>query len=234
MRKSFIYVALFVVLASALGMAGCGKTRETAPAKPVTAKPQTAVAAAEPDRTGWPVIIAFGDSLTEGYQVDPKLNYPSRLQRALDEKGYKYRVVNAGISGDTTTGGLNRVQAVIDQKPQIVILELGANDGMRGMSLDKMKANLQAIIDRLQAAQIQVVLAGIQIPPNLGPEYTQTFAQTYKDLAEANKLPLIPFFLEGVAARPELNLPDGIHPTSEGYVYVVNNVLPVLEPLLKR
>ncbi|HLO02809.1 MAG TPA: arylesterase [Symbiobacteriaceae bacterium] len=234
MRKSLIYVALFVVVATTLGMAGCGQNRPTEPAKPATAPVKGAPAKVEPDRTGWPVIVAFGDSLTEGYQVDPKLNYPARLQGALDQKGYKYRVVNAGISGDTTTGGLNRVQAVIDQKPAIVILELGANDGMRGMPLDKMKANLQGIIDRLKAAKVQVVLAGIQIPPNLGPEYTQSFQQTYKELAEANQLPLIPFLLEGVAARPELNLPDGIHPTGEGYVYVVNNVLPVLEPLLQR
>lgn len=234
MRKSLIYVALFVVLASVLGMAGCGRNRPTEPTKPAVAPVKEAPAKAEPDRTGWPVIVAFGDSLTEGYQVDPKQNYPSRLQAALDEKGYKYRVVNAGISGDTTTGGLNRVQSVIDQKPEIVILELGPNDGMRGMPLDTMKANLQAIIDRLKADQIHVVLAGLQIPPNLGPEYTQSFKQTYIDLAAANQLPLIPFFLDGVAAKPELNLPDGIHPTGEGYVYVVNNVLPVLEPLLKK
>jgi acyl-CoA thioesterase-1 len=212
-------------------MAGCGKNQPTS----LPAKPAAAVAnQPEPDRTGWPVVVAFGDSLTEGYQVDPKVNYPSRLQRALDSKGYKYRVVNAGISGDTTAGGLNRVQAVIDQKPQIVILELGANDGMRGLPLDKMKANLQGVIDRLKAAQIKVVLAGIQIPPNLGPEYTQTFQQIYPDLAKANQIPLIPFFLDGVAAKPELNNQDGIHPTGEGYVYVVNNVLPILEPLLKK
>lgn len=233
MRRTLIHVALFVVLAGALGMAGCGPTRSGVETKPAAASLPPEPVKAEPDRTGWPVIVAFGDSLTEGYRVDPQQNYPSRLQAALDEKGYQYRVVNAGISGDTTTGGLNRVQGVIDQKPSIVILELGANDGLRGMPLDKMKENLQGMIERLQAAQIQVVLAGIQIPPNLGPEYTQRFAQTFEELAEANQIPLIPFFLDGVAARPELNLPDGIHPTGEGYVYVVKNVLPVLEPLLK-
>jgi acyl-CoA thioesterase-1 len=236
-RKRPIYLVLFVVLALAVGMAGCGRNRSTQePTKPASAAgPQERPAATpEPDRTGWPVIVAFGDSLTEGYQVDPKLNYPSQLQQELDKLGYKYRVVNAGISGDTSAGGLGRVQVVIDQKPEIVILELGPNDGLRGLPLDKMKENLRQIIERLQAAKIKVVLAGMQLPPNLGQEYTQTFQQTYVDLAKEYNLPLIPFFLDGVAGRPELNRPDGIHPTGEGYRYVVKNVLHVLQPILKK
>ncbi|MDB4894679.1 MAG: hypothetical protein JWN15_941 [Firmicutes bacterium] len=223
-----------------LAMGGCGNGKQTQPAAapgpapggtsaPAPAKPPVTV-----DRTGWPVIIAFGDSLTFGQGVVPERNYPSQLQAELDKRGYKYRVVNAGISGDTTDGGLARVQNVVKQKPDVVILELGANDGLRGSSVPLMRKNLEDMIVQLQKAQIKLVLAGMQIPPNYGPEYTQSFQQTFVDLAKQYHVPLIPFFLDGAAGKPELNNPDGIHPTAEGYVFVVKNVMPVLEPLLKK
>lgn len=231
MRNRFHLYTCLVVLAIAVGMVGCGGKKQTTAPKPVStvAAPVQTV-----DRTGWPVIVAVGDSLTAGQGVPFDKNYPSQLQAELDKLGYKYKVVNAGISGDTTAGGVTRLQSVLNHKPQIVILELGPNDALQGMQIDTMKANLQKIIEQLQKEKVQVVLAGMQIPPNYGPEYTQAYRQTYVDLARQYNLPLIPFFLEGVAAKPELNQMDGIHPTAEGYVYVVKNVVSVLEPLLKR
>lgn len=185
------------------------------------------------DRTGWPVIVAFGDSLTAGLGVDPDQNYPSQLQAVLDELGYRYRVVNAGVSGELTAGGLARVEAVLEHEPEIVILELGANDGMQARPVAEVRENLAAIIARLQEAGATVVLAGMRAPPNHGPEYEAAFARIYTDLADEYGLPLIPFFLEGVAGSPYLNQRDGIHPTAQGYALVVRTVLPVLEPLLR-
>jgi acyl-CoA thioesterase-1 len=218
-------------------MAGCAKRPKTDNAARSLAAPASAPAVATPakdiDRTEWPVIAAFGDSLTYGQGVDPDRNYPSQLQAALDQKGYKFKVVNAGISGDTTSGGVNRVETVLKMNPKIVILELGANDGLQGKSVAQMRQNLTTIIEQLQKAKITIVLAGMQIPPNYGPEYTDAFQETFPDLAKRYNLPLIPFFLDGVGGKPSLNLPDGIHPTPDGYVYVVQNVMNVLEPLLK-
>ncbi|HLN59947.1 MAG TPA: arylesterase [Symbiobacteriaceae bacterium] len=234
MRKQPILSMLLVVLAVALGMAGCsGRSEKESQAKPAVAPVQPA-AMAPVDRTGWPVIVAFGDSLTFGQGVDPDKNYPKQLQAELDRLGYQYRVINSGISGDTTAGGVNRVESVLKLKPQIVILELGANDGLQGKSVKEMRNNLAKLIERFQQEKVTVVLAGMQIPPNYGPEYTGDFQQTFVDLAAQYRVPLIPFFLDGAAGKPELNNPDGIHPTAEGYVYVVKNVLQTLQPLLKK
>jgi acyl-CoA thioesterase I len=234
-KRPVIYVSLVVLLLT-LGMGGCAKRPKTDTARPLAA-PASAPMAKAPakniDRTGWPVIVAFGDSLTYGQGVDADHNYPAQLQAELDRKGYKFRVVNAGISGDTTSGGANRVETVLKLKPQIVLLELGANDGLQGKSVEQMRQNLTQVIEQLQQAKVTVVLMGMQIPPNYGPEYTAAFQQTFTDLAKRYKLPLVPFFLDGVGGKPALNLPDGIHPTAEGYVYVVKNVMAVLEPLLK-
>jgi acyl-CoA thioesterase I len=230
-------LSLLVVAMLALGMAGCGGKSDKAAAKPLAAPavaPAALQAVAEVDRTGWPVMVAFGDSLTFGQGVDAKRNYPAQLQAELDRLGYKYRVVNAGISGDTTAGGLARIESVLKHKPEIVVLELGANDGLQGKSVKAMRKNLANMIERLQAEKVTVVLAGMQVPPNLGPDYVQEYQQTFVDLAAAYHLPLIPFFLDGVGGKPQLNLPDGIHPTADGYVYVVKNVLQVVEPLLKK
>ncbi|HYF80949.1 MAG TPA: arylesterase [Symbiobacteriaceae bacterium] len=235
MRNRYTVYACLVVLLFAMGMVGCGgKKKSPEPTVAPLAKPAIATPATNVDRAGWPVIVTFGDSLTAGQGVAFDKNYPSQLQAELDRLGYKYRIVNAGISGDTTSGGVGRVKSVIAHKPEIVILELGPNDGLQGLPMDQMKKNLQTMIEALQAEKIQVVLAGMQIPPNYGPEHTETFKKTFEELAQQYKLPLIPFFLEGVAAKPELNQMDGIHPTAEGYVYVVKNVMGTLEPLLKK
>ena len=195
---------------------------------------------AQPDRpkthesTERPRIVAFGNSLTAGLGVPPAQSYPAHLQRTLDAAGYAYRVVNAGVSGDTTAGGVRRVSWALNNKPVIVILELGGNDGLRGLSLHETKANLERIIQQFQQASATVVLAGMKLPPNYGQDYTAGFEALYQALAKQYHLTLIPFFLDGVAASSTLNQADGIHPTGEGYRLIVEKVFPVLEPLLER
>ncbi len=179
-----------------------------------------------------PRIVAFGDSLTAGLGVPAEESYPAQLQRSLDALGHSYRVVNAGVSGDTTAGGLRRVPWILTNKPDLVILELGANDGLRGLSVDQTRHNLREIIQRLQEAGVGVVLAGMKLPPNYGQDYLARFEGIYPSLAKEYRLPLIPFFLEGVGGSPSLNQADGIHPTAKGYALVVEQVLRILSPLL--
>ncbi|MDH4236635.1 MAG: arylesterase [Nitrospira sp.] len=181
-----------------------------------------------------PRIVAFGDSLTAGFGVGGNDAYPAQLQRRLDELNHHYRVINAGVSGDTTAGGLRRVTWVLAGKPEVVILELGANDGLRGLSLEQTKSNLRQIIQQLQQAGVTVILAGMKLPPNYGKDYTKAFEAIYPALAKQYRLPLIPFFLEGVAASPELNQADGIHPTKAGYKIVVEQVLNILGPVIRE
>ncbi len=188
--------------------------------------------AREPAREELPRIVAFGNSLTAGAGIPAEASYPSQLQRRLDESGYRYRVINAGVSGDTTAGGLRRVDWVLKSRPQIVILEFGANDGLRGLSLDQMHDNLEAIIRRVQAAGAKVIIAGMKLPLNYGEEYRSRFEAVYTRLAQAHHIALMPFFLEGVGAQAKLNQGDGIHPTGDGYQVIVDHLWPVLTPLL--
>ena len=181
-----------------------------------------------------PVILAFGDSLTAGFGVDPKDSYPARLQRLLDEKGYHYKVVNAGVSGDTTAGGASRIGWVLQHEPEIVIIELGVNDGLRGLSISEMRKNLGKIIEACQKKGAKVLLAGMEITPNLGAEYSKDFRESFTLLAKQYKVPLIPFFLKDVAARPELTQPDGVHPLAKGYEIATQTVFQYLEPMLKK
>jgi acyl-CoA thioesterase-1 len=181
---------------------------------------------------GRPIIVAMGDSLTEGHGVDENQNYPSKLQRRLDNGGYKYKVINAGVSGETSAQGLDRIEPVIALHPAIVIVELGANDGLRGLPIESTRRNLEAVVSRCQSAGAKVVLAGMEVPPNYGPQYASAFRNVFKNVANEYHAALIPFFLEGVGGRPELNQDDGIHPTAEGYDRVVENVWKVLKPLL--
>ncbi len=180
-------------------------------------------------------IVFFGNSLTAGYGLDPREAFPALIQDKLDSLGLKYSVINAGLSGETTSGGDARVDWVLNQKPDIFVLELGANDGLRGIPLEETRANLQSIIDKVRKknAEVEIVLAGMQIPPNMGPEYTSEFRTIFPDLAESNDIALIPFLLDGVAGNPDLNQRDGIHPTVEGQIIVASNVWSVLQPLLE-
>jgi len=171
--------------------------------------------------------------LTAGLGVAPEQSYPTQLQKQLDALGYRYQVLNAGVSGDTSAGGLRRVSWVLAGKPQVVILELGGNDGLRGLGLPETRSHLDAIIRQLKDAHVRVILAGMKLPPNYGKEYTARFEAMYRDLAQLYELPLIPFLLEGVGGERTLNQADGIHPTGEGYRIVVKNVLRSLLPVLK-
>lgn len=179
-----------------------------------------------------PRIVAFGDSLTAGLGVRIDESYPAQLQRRLDGLGYHYRVINAGVSGDTTAGGLRRVSWILTSRPELVILELGANDGLRGLPVDESRQNLQQIIRRLREAQVTVILAGMKLPPNYGQGYTTQFEAMYQTLAREHQVPFIPFFLEGVGGASSLNQADGLHPTSEGYTVIVDHLLKVLRPVL--
>ena len=200
--------------------------------KPEKKEPVREGTPALPDHDPRPVIVAFGDSLTAGQGVHPDMNYPAKLQAKLDAGAYRYRVVNAGVGGDTSSQGLNRVQSIVALQPAIVIVEFGANDGLRGVPAETTGQNLAAIVSRLQSAGVKVILAGMQIPPNYGPQYTSAFRGVFPDVAKGYKAALIPFFLEGVGGRLELNQDDGIHPTAEGYDVVVENVWKVLRPFL--
>ena len=181
-----------------------------------------------------PIILAFGDSLTAGYGLPRGFGYPEQLQRKLDQRGYRYRVVNMGISGDTTSGGRARIKAGLDLTPSIVILELGANDGLRGLPLKQTQANLEEMITAFQKSGATVVLAGMTLPRNYGAVYVRSFEDVFRDLARKLNVPLIPFFLEGVAGNPKLTLDDYLHPNADGYVIVTDNVLKTVEPLLKK
>jgi acyl-CoA thioesterase-1 len=180
-----------------------------------------------------PVILAFGDSLTAAFGVQPSAGYPARLQKKLDEQGYKYRVVSMGISGDTTSGGLARMRAALAEKPAIVILELGANDGLRGLPVNGTKMNLERMIIDFQKAGAKVILAGMTLPRNYGDAYVKSFEDVFKDLAKQYNTTLIPFFLEGVAGNPKYTIDDLIHPNAEGYVLVTDIVMKWLKPMLR-
>jgi acyl-CoA thioesterase-1 len=180
------------------------------------------------------VILCFGNSLTAGMGLNIEEAFPAVIQNRLDSLRLPYQVVNAGLSGETTASGKNRVSWVLNQKVDIFILELGANDGLRGIPLSETRNNLQAIIDivREKNSDAQIVLAGMQMPPNLGADYTAEFKNIFPDLAKKNQLKLIPFLLENVAGIPELNQQDGIHPTVEGQKILAENIWLVLKDLL--
>lgn len=180
------------------------------------------------------VILFFGNSLTAGYGLDTEEAFPALIQNRLDSLGLDYTAVNSGLSGETTSAGLNRLDWVLEQNVDIFVLELGANDGLRGIPLKETRENLQRIIDlvRDKNPETEIVLAGMQIPPNMGEAYTSEFRKIFPDLAEKNNVSLIPFLLDGVAGKPSLNLEDGIHPTAEGHKIVMENVWDVLEHLI--
>jgi acyl-CoA thioesterase-1 len=179
-------------------------------------------------------VLFFGDSLTAGYGLSPEDAFPALVEKQLTARGKSCRVINAGLSGETSAGGLNRIDWVLRQPVDIFVLELGANDGLRGLPLDQTKSNLQAIIDKVKAKfpKVKIVIAGMMVPPNMGPEYSAGFKVLFPDLAKKNNAVLIPFLLDGVAGNEKLNLPDGIHPNTEGHKIVATNLVKIIEPLL--
>jgi acyl-CoA thioesterase-1 len=218
MNKAIIQVVIFSCLILA---AACGQEEE----EPTSATPEIQV-------TG--TIVAMGDSLTEGLGVSEENTYPVLLQKALRDKGYDYRVVNAGISGETSSGARSRMEWVLRLKPDIIILETGANDGLRGLDPELIRRNIREMVDAFTAKGIVVVLAGMKMFPNLGPAYSKMFADVYTDVGGDDDVILIPFFLEGVAGVPKMNQSVGIHPTADGYVRVVEHILPYVTEAIAR
>ena len=193
-----------------------------------------AVAGPIPAQPLAPVILIVGDSLSAGFRIEISDGWVALLQDRLKKKGYEYRVVNASISGDTTGGGLRRLpRALNSHQPAITLLELGGNDGLRATPVSVIRRNMERMIELSQAAGSQVILAGIQIPPNYGIAYTTEFAEVYTSLAAEREVSLIPFFMDGVALKPELLLPDLIHPNREGQPVLLENAWGTLKPLLK-
>jgi acyl-CoA thioesterase-1 len=211
----------------------CGRDEPPRPATAAQATPLEAQPAASADTR--PAVVFLGTSLTAGLGVPLEAAYPARIQERVDASGLAFRVVNAGVSGDTSAGGLRRIEWLLRQPVAVLVLELGANDMLRGQDVPAMRANLQQIIDRARARypDVRIVIAGMQSAPNLGDAYAQAFADAFADLARANGAALIPFLLDGVASVADLNQPDGIHPTPEGHRRVADNVWRVLEPVLR-
>jgi acyl-CoA thioesterase I len=222
-----VLVACLCMLGVALS---CGTREESDPALESAASraaPRTATSAA-------PRIVCLGDSLTAGLGVSPEEAYPAVLQRRLREAGYPHEVVNAGVSGDTSAGGLRRLDWSMDANTRVVIVALGANDGLRGLPVAELRRNLTAIVTRAKARQADVLLAGMEAPPNFGQTYVRDFRRTYVEVARALDVPFLPFLLEGVAGVAALNQRDGVHPTAEGQQRIADLLWSELEPLLGR
>ncbi len=224
--------ALLLVAILATG-ASC-RSREQ-PDRPRPAPPSAASSAAPAARpaTSEPRIVVLGDSLTAGLGLPQSEAYPTLLQRRLDGSGFHFEVVNAGVSGDTSAGGLSRLDWSLDGDVRILVVALGGNDGLRGLPPEEMKRNLAEIIRRAQARHIAVMLAGMEAPTNMGPDYQQRFHDVFPSLAREYRVAFLPFLLQDVAGRPELNQHDGIHPTAEGAQIVADHVWRALEPMLR-
>lgn len=212
--------------------AGGGTGQERAPATVPEQTPQALGQPANTDAT--PRVVFLGDSLTAGLGLEPTQAYPALIQRKIDDAGLRYRAVNAGVSGDTSAGGLSRLDWALDGDVRAMVVALGGNDGLRGLPPEELRRNLSTIIEQAQARHIDVVLAGMEAPPNFGQSYTQAFRQIYPDLAKQYRIPLIPFLLKDVAGLERLNQPDGIHPTAEGARIVADTVWAALQPILKN
>ncbi|MCH4823850.1 arylesterase [Gramella lutea] len=227
MRSFTLFLTLFMMIL----ISGCGDNKKKEASESEESVQQESAQAQE-DK----VILMFGDSLTAGYGLEEQEAFPAILQRKIDSLGLAYKVVNAGLSGETTSGGRNRIDWVLKQNVDVFVLELGANDGLRGIPLSETRKNLQEIIDfvRAENPDVEIVLAGMQIPPNMGQNYTSEFKNIFPELAEKNKVHLIPFLLEDVAGNPDLNQQDGIHPTAEGHRILAENVWEVLKPIVQE
>lgn len=230
-------------LTVAIAISGCQKEPDTNTATNTQNNNQTVnIKTAEPQNPEAKqqvvplTILALGDSLTEGLGVDNDANYPSQLQARLQELGYKnVKVINSGLSGETSTGLVNRLDWVLQTKPDITILTVGANDAIRGIDVATVEANIRTAVKRLQDNGSEVILGGMQIYDNLGSDYVKSFAAIYPRVAKDMNVTLIPFFLDGVGGDPKLNQADAIHPTREGYTIIINdNILPILQPELEK
>ncbi len=238
-KAAWLWLPLAAIV---LALAACqreGETRRDSQAPPSShaaaeSPPQESSQRTAPAGDAGPVIVALGDSLTAGFGLQAEQGYPALLQERLRAAGYPYRVVNAGVSGDTSAGGLARMDWLLRQPVAIFIVALGANDGLRGVNSAAVRGNLDRIIVRAHCAGARVLLAGMLLPSNYGRDYRRGFAAIYPELAQRHGLAFLPFLLEDVAARAELNLADGMHPNARGQAIVADNVWKVLEPMLKK
>lgn len=222
-------IASVFALSLSVAAVACGKEATSGVNAPQTG--------ARVDRTGKadrPLVAFLGDSLTAGYGLPEKESFPARVAALLEDEGHAVRVVNAGVSGDTTAGGLTRLDWLLRQKPAVLVVGLGANDGLRGLAPEETARNLHQIVARARAAGVRVLLLGMKLPRNYGGDYFREFEAVYPDLSRELKVPLVPFLLEGVAGDPNLNLADGIHPNPVGQERVARTVLPYLRSLLDR
>jgi acyl-CoA thioesterase I len=226
MRRTLSAAALFLLVLAA-SLVACSPASDPAAAS----APPVSSATPAPVAKG-PLVVFLGDSLTAGYGLEADQAYPALVEKRLQKEGLPVRVLNAGVSGDTTAGGLTRLDWLLSQQPDVVAVELGANDGLRGLPLNQAEHNLREIVRRSKAAGARVLLLGMLIPPNYGPEYTKGFAGMYPRIAKDLDVPLVPFLLEGVGGVATLNQADGLHPTAEGQEKVAETVTPYLEEML--
>lgn len=224
-----------------LPLCGCGGDSEVEPSPQTLASSDVAPATSEdigsPEEPGTePLVLFLGDSLTIGYGLDSAFSYPALIEAKIEAQGYPYEVVNAGVSGDTTAGGLRRFDWLAKRRIDVLVLALGGNDALRGVEPESTRKNLQGIIEKARASnpEIRIVLTGMQAPPNLGSRFTEPFRSLFPELAEKNQLDYVPFLLEGVAGDRTLNQADGIHPTAEGQEILAENVWKVLERVLRE
>ncbi|MBL7769672.1 MAG: arylesterase [Flavipsychrobacter sp.] len=224
-KVNMLRLKLLGLILLAVGWMACGGGAE---------KQQEKQPAAVAKKLAEKKLIFFGNSLTAGYGLDPEEAFPALTQVKIDSLKLGFEVINAGLSGETSAGGLTRIDWILQQKPDIFVLELGANDGLRGIPVAETRKNLQGILDKVKAAnpEVKLVVAGMMVPPNMGPDYAKDFKSIFPELAKSNNATLIPFLLEGVAGEPALNLADGIHPTAEGHQLVANSIWNYLQPLL--
>lgn len=232
MDRVFLRLLLPILLVcSACGQPDAARTSEPEerPSAPVAPAAST-----NPANANAPRIVFLGDSLTAGYGLDKDESVPSLIQKRLQDAGYPYEVVNAGVSGDTSAGGLSRLDWSLAGDVKVLVVELGANDGLRGLPVKELKSNLTEIITRAQTKGIQVILTGMEAPPNFGSAYTSEFRDVYRQLSREHDVAFVPFYLEGVAGIPSLNIADGIHPNAEGSRIVEKTIWSALEPLLVK
>ena len=220
---------LMLTALAAVSLVGCGSRNEAPKLAPVAVQAPAPLSIID----NRPVIVCFGDSLSAGFGLEPGKSYPDVLQQLIDASGFKYHVVNLGVSGDTTTDGVERLPSVLAARPEIVVLEFGGNDGLRGLPVTSSEKNLRTMVEALNKAGARVVLAGMSLPRNYGPEYIKSFEKMFVDVGARYNLVRIPFLLEGVGGNPALTQPDGIHPTAEGTRIVAGTVLKYVQVLLK-
>lgn len=227
-------VLLNGVILLMMAFASCGNNNDAA-GKPAASSSGTDTVQVNNKSAQTKTIVFFGNSLTAGYGVEPDQAFPALVQKKIDSLNLPYKVVNAGVSGETSAGGNGRIDWILRTPPDVFVLELGANDGLRGIALTETRKNLQAIIDKVKASNpgVKIVIAGMMLPPNMGPQYTSEFREIFPALAKENNAILIPFLLQGVGGEAKFNQQDGIHPTPEGHEIVAQNVWQVMKNIVQ-